>query len=162
VSVADDEPATFVTYDQALKFCEWLAKKEGKPYRLPTEAEWEYSCRAKSTGRFYFGDDEAGLKDYAWYNKNSAGKTQPVGQLKPNAWGLYDMHGNVGEWCRDWYGEYPAGPVTDPQGPDTGKGRVLRGGSWYRNSGYLRSAERGNVGPDNRNRNIGFRVARTF
>ena len=100
-----DCPVEQVSWDDAQEFLAKLNRiEEIDTYRLPTEAEWEYACRAESTGRFCFGDDEAGLKDYAWYNNNSAGKTQPVGQLKPNAWGLYDMHGNVWEWCRDWYG----------------------------------------------------------
>jgi eukaryotic-like serine/threonine-protein kinase len=137
-------------------------------YRLPTEAEWEYACRAGSTTRFCFGDDEAKLEEYAWYVKNSDSKTHPVGQKKPNAWGLYDMHGNVWEWCQDWYGKYPAGPLTDPEGgPEPGfwkklvYGRVLRGGSWYGYAGFTRSAFRNHF-PDFRNYLIGFRVARAL
>ncbi len=116
-----DCPVESVSWNDAQEFIRKLNQMEKTDtYRLPTEAEWEWACRAKSTGRFSFGDSEAGLKDYAWFDKNSAAKTQPVGQLKPNAWGLYDMHGNVWEWCRDWYGRYPAGPVTDPKGPVKG------------------------------------------
>ena len=131
-------------------------------YRLPTEAEWEWACRAKSIGRFSFGDDQARLKEHAWYNKNSAGKTHPVGQLQPNAWGLYDMHGNVWEWCQDWFGSFTERPVNDPKGPGSGESRVIRGGSWTLDRGTLRSADRRSSNPDNRNGHIGFRVARTF
>jgi formylglycine-generating enzyme required for sulfatase activity len=119
------QPVVGVSWDDAQVFCQWTGG------RLPTEAEWEYACRAGSQGRFCFGDDETKLGDYAWYGPNSGGKTHPVGQKQPNAWGLYDVHGNVREWCQDWFGNYPKGPVTDPTGPEKGSGRVLRGGSWY-------------------------------
>jgi len=130
-------------------------------YRLHTEAAWEFACRPKSTARFFFGDDEARLKDYAWYTKNSGGRTHPVGQLRPNVWGLYDMHGNVWEWCQDWHGSYAERAVTDPKGPNSGEYRVLRGGSWLNNFRLLRSADRDYSFPDNRYYNIDFRVART-
>ena len=112
-----DCPVEQVSWDDAQEFIRKLNQMEKTDtYRLPTEAEWEWACRAKSTGRFSFGDDEAGLKDYAWFDKNSAAKTHPVGQLKPNAWGLYDMHGNVWEWCRDWYGRVSGRARYRPRG----------------------------------------------
>jgi formylglycine-generating enzyme required for sulfatase activity len=134
--------------------------------RLPTEAQWEYACRSGTTTRFYFGEDENSrlLKDYAWFNDNAwdVGKkySHPVGQKKPNAWGLYDMHGNVWEWCQDWYGEYPKGSVTntDPAGPTSGGFRVFRGGSWNNSSGSCRSAFRW-FRPSIRFFYLGFRVA---
>ena len=128
-------------------------------YRLPTEAEWEYACRAGTTTRFYYGDDPgyADLTNYAWYLDNSDGTTHPVGQKLPNPWGLYDMAGNVWEWCRDWYDLYPGGSVTDPQGPGTGSKRLIRGGSWLRPGLESRSANRVRFFdvPDG---SIGFRV----
>jgi len=123
-------PVDSLTWDEAAEFCRRLSEKTGKTVRLPTEAEWEYACRAGSKTRFSFGDSESALGDYAWWGSNSGGKTHPVGQKKPNAWGLYDMHGNVYEWCADWYGPYSSEALTDPQGTASGGNRVVRGGAW--------------------------------
>jgi formylglycine-generating enzyme required for sulfatase activity len=155
-------PVVLVSWSDADAFCRRLSERENATYRLPTEAEWEYACRAKSTTEFFFGDDAGKLGDYAWYSDNSGNKTHPVGQLEPNSWGLYDMHGNVWEWCQDWFGEYPSNPVVDPKGPDKGEYRVLRGGSWYGDARYVRSANRGRYSPGLRDYDIGFRVARDF
>jgi formylglycine-generating enzyme required for sulfatase activity len=158
-------PVENVSWDDAQKFIRKLNQMEKTDkYRLPTEAEWEYACRAGSTGEWCFGDNEADLGEYAWYNENSEKQTHPVGQKKPNAWGLYDMHGNVWEWCQDWYGEYPAGPVTDPKGPDSGEKRVLRGGSWVDSARLARSANRDYLSyPGFRfYYYVGFRVARAL
>jgi len=118
-----------VSWEDAVEFCRKLSelpaeRAAGFAYRLPTEAEWEYACRAGTTTAYSFGDDSAELGEYAWYAENSGGRTQPVGQKKPNPWGLYDMHGNVWEWCQDWHAAYPTGSVTDPTGPSSGSFRV--------------------------------------
>ena len=141
-----------------MEFCKKLSKKTGKTVRLPTEAEWEYACRAGSKTAYCFGDSANELKDYAWYYGNSGRKTHPVGQKKPNAWGLYDMYGSVYEWCADWHGSYNNGVQVDPTGPANGRSRVLRGGSWVDNPRYCRSANRIRSRPAFRNRNLGFRV----
>ncbi|MGB2613139.1 MAG: formylglycine-generating enzyme family protein [Phycisphaerae bacterium] len=157
-------PVEMVSWNDATEFCKKLSEKTRQAVRLPTEAEWEYACRAGSKTRFSFGDAEEGLGDYAWYNANSGRATHPVGQRKPNAWGLYDLHGNVWEWCvdwygdADWYGDYPKGAVTDPQGPASGASRVLRGGAWYYSPNYCRSAYRFNGPPGRRSSVFGFRV----
>lgn len=132
-------------------------------FRLPSEAEWEYACRAGSTSTFPWGDDPAyrELGEYAWYANNSDGTPHPVGQKKPNAWGLYDMHGNVWEWCNDWFGSYVGISQVDPEGPATGSGRVLRGGSWPNSPQYCRPALRGSAEPTFRNDNLGFRLVMT-
>jgi formylglycine-generating enzyme required for sulfatase activity len=119
-------PVNNVSWYEASDFCRKLSAKTGKAFRLPTEAEWEYACRAGSKTRFSFGDSDSALGDYAWFGS----KTRPVGQKKPNAWGLYDMHGNVGEWCADRYGPYSSEASVDSQGATSGGVRVLRGGSW--------------------------------
>jgi formylglycine-generating enzyme required for sulfatase activity len=156
-------PVEQVSWEDAQEFIKKLNKMENTDkYRLPTEAEWEYASRADSKERWSFGDDEAKLEEYAWYSKNSQDKTHPVGQRKPNAWGLYDMHGNVWEWVQDRYGDYPAGPVTDPTGSASGKRRVLRGGSWSYNAGFTRSAFRNYFNPGFRYNDVGFRVARAL
>ncbi len=125
---------------------------------LPTEAQWEYACRAGTTTRFHAGDTEDDLARVGWYVDNSGNKTHAVGEKEANRWGLYDMHGNVWEWCQDWFGQYNNGAVTDPTGPNSGSYRVLRGGSWYYNSEVCRSASRGWGGPGIRDDFIGLRV----
>jgi len=135
----------------------------GYVFRLPTEAEWEYACRAGTTTRFYWGnysDADTTINSYAWYSSDDGNTTEPVGMLLPNDWGLYDMAGNVWEWCQDWYSAtyYTTTAQTDPAGPTSGSYRVLRGGSWYYYSDYCRSAYRVNFNPDSRNYSIGFRV----
>jgi formylglycine-generating enzyme required for sulfatase activity len=139
-------PVDFESWTQATNYCALRTQRElaaglipaGTQYRLPTEAEWEYACRAWTSTQFYYGDDPGytNLTNYAWYSANSGNTTQPVGLKLPNQWGLYDMAGNVFEWCQDWYGPYPGGSVTDPQGPDSGSARVLRGGSWFNAANY--------------------------
>lgn len=128
----DDHPVVHVSWNDAKAFCDWLSKKTGRTVRFPTEAEWEYACRAGSTGKWCFGDDERAVRDYAWYGADSGMQTRPAGQKKPNAWGLYDMHGNVWELVSDWYDEgyYARSPRENPTGPDTGNMRVRRGDSW--------------------------------
>jgi formylglycine-generating enzyme required for sulfatase activity len=137
-------------------------------YRLPTEAEWEWACRAGTRTRFCFGDADSRLGEYVWYGANFGIGTHPVGEKRPNAWGLHDCHGNVWEWCSDWFGEYGAEPwpgkfrwARDPQGPADGPGRVLRGGSWNYNPEYCRSALRFSPAlvPTGPFSSIGFRAA---
>jgi len=136
-------PVETVSWNDATKFCKKLSKKTRQAVRLPTEAEWEYACRAGTTTRFSFGDEDGALGDYAWHNDNSGDTTRPVGQKKPNAWGLFDMFGNMWEWCADWYGDYPKGAATDPQGPASGAYHVFRGGGVLGSPElYCRSAAR--------------------
>jgi formylglycine-generating enzyme required for sulfatase activity len=174
----DSLPVNNVSWGDAVRFCNswseqqglmpcyqieedrvsWDVTKDG--YRLLTEAEWEYACRAGTEGRWYFGDEEAELGAYAWYDKNSKNTTHPVGTKKPNAWGLYDMHGNVWEWCWDWYGAYSSEHQYNPAGPPNGEFRVLRGGAFNFPSRNLRSAGRNWIEPEYRIINYGFRCAR--
>jgi len=155
-------PVENVTWDECQEFLKKMGDKDGHSYRLPTEAEWEYACRAGSTDLWCSGDDPKMLGQYAWYAGNSGEKTHPVGQKKPNAWGLYDMHGNIWEWCADRYGDYPKNDVVDPKGPESGTSHVLRGGSFYGPALFVRSAIRGYFDPAKRGRNIGFRAAKTL
>jgi formylglycine-generating enzyme required for sulfatase activity len=159
-SCGNDCPVENVSWDDAQSFIQKLNEMEKENYDLPTEAQWEYACRAGSTTRYCYGDQESLLDNYAWYRKNSQESTHPVAQLKPNDWGLYDMDGNVWEWCRDLKGDYPNLSVIDPVGPDNGTIRVLRGGSWYNDADYCRSANSNRRNPVNRNRYYGFRLVR--
>jgi formylglycine-generating enzyme required for sulfatase activity len=155
-----NRPVDSVTWPEAVKFCKKLSEMTGQKYRLPTEAEWEYACRANTSTTFYWGND---IDDaYAWYKENSEGTTHPVGMKKPNPWGLYDICGNIEEWCCDWYSRtYESnGHVKDPQGPDSGELRVRRGGCWYHTAPCLRSGNRFYYQPDERHAQIGFRVVR--
>ncbi len=176
----DEHPVVNVSWNDAVAFCKWLSKKEGQTYRLPTEAEWEYACRAGTTTRYYSGDDPETLANFgnvadaaanaqfpSWDFTIKANDgyvfTAPVGKFRPNAFGLYDMHGNAWQWCADCYGAeyYAKCPVDDPTGPDSGNFRVLRGGSWSFGPSFARSAVRYRDSPHVRGYFTGFRVART-
>ena len=179
----DEHPVVNVTWIDAMAFCKWLSKKEGKTYRLPTEAEWEYSYRAGTTTRYPSGDDpktlgkvtdladlvdatvRAKMPDWKYMIRHSDNYmfTSPVGKSKPNAFGLYDMYGNAFQWCSDWYGDkyYAQSLAIDPTGPDSGKDRVIRGGTWTFRPLGARCAERSRTEPDGRNCAAGFRVVRT-
>jgi formylglycine-generating enzyme required for sulfatase activity len=163
----DRHPVVNVSWNDASAFCKWLSEKEGKTYRLPTEAEWEYACRAGTTTRFHSGDEPASLAKYANFadpKGKPAGSvlTTPVGSFQPNAFGLYDMHGNVWEFVADRYlpGYYAKSPVDDPPGPETGGQRAMRGACWGFDPVRGRSASRGRLDPTNRGYRDGFRVAR--
>jgi formylglycine-generating enzyme required for sulfatase activity len=163
-SESSNHPVERVSWEDAVDFCKKLSelpeeKKAGRVYRLPTEAEWEYACRAGSKAAYGFGDERDSLGDYAWFMQNLGGKTHRVGEKKPNAWGLYDMHGNIWEWCNDSYGEYPKGAVSDPTGSREGSIRVIRGGGWGDVAASCRSADRDGNGPSFRIFCNGFRVA---
>ena len=181
----DEHPVVQVSWDDAMAFCQWLSKKESRQYRLPTEAELEYACRAGTETVFFWGDIMEDGKAFAnmaeeaaerWINSYSStfpdyckwddgyANTAPVGSFRPNAWGLYDMHGNISEWCSDWYDEnyYLKSPSFDPIGPSTGTFRALRGGSWLRNPGNCRSAYRSRLLPDFRSIGRGFRVVLSY
>jgi formylglycine-generating enzyme required for sulfatase activity/class 3 adenylate cyclase len=158
----DDRPVTNVSWDEAKIYSAWLAKLTGKPYRLLTEAEWEYAARAGNPGRYFFGDDETQLGEHAWFSQNSDSKTQPVGTKKPNAFGLYDMHGNVWQWVEDCYEDNYSGAPTDGSAvtPEVCTRRVNRGGSWSGEPDMLRSANRNGFITLFRIGNVGFRVGR--
>jgi formylglycine-generating enzyme required for sulfatase activity len=190
--VMGDDPSDFegprrpvgnVSWDDVQAFIGRLNREEGHArYRLPTEAEWEYACRAGSTGDYCFGNFVSRLDDYGWYRRNSGAETHPVGEKAPNAWGLYDMHGNVLEWVQDWYGAYPGKSLTDPVGlqggaagfvvahiwksltdpaglPGGGSHRLVRGGSWCDYAAYCRAAFRYYCGLGFRDVFLGFRLA---
>jgi len=148
-------PVENVNWNDAVEFCRLLTEqeksagrlKDGYEYRLPTEAQWEYACRAGTTTRFSYGDDNSELGKYAWYGDNSEGITHPVGEKLVNPMGLYDMHGNVWEWCSDWFGNYSGGEQVDPVGSNSGSVRGVRGGSWFNVGGLCRSAFRRRLVP---------------
>ena len=186
-----NHPVERVSWNDAVEFCRRLSslpeeEQEGRVYRLPTESEWEYACRAGTTTSYSYGDEEGQLGDYAWFANNSGNvvldakklllaskdkrsnddrleryqcRTHPVGRKRPNSWGLFDMHGNVWEWCSDWYGDYPMVAVTDPQGPVQGSVRIRRGGPWNDPAECCRSAYRDFREPTHTSHSLGFRLA---
>ncbi len=175
-AIQPKHPVALVSWHDAVAYCRWLSRKTGGRYRLPTEAEWEYACRAGTRTEYQWGDaaddgrgwlnggDQTEYEGQCWptpFNfEDGYWFAAPVGSFKANAWGLYDMHGNVWEWCHDWFAVYPSGPATDPQGPSTGTHRVGRGGGWSEVPGFCRSAARDGVAPDHRYGSMGFRLCR--
>ncbi|MCI5149721.1 MAG: formylglycine-generating enzyme family protein [Candidatus Electrothrix sp. MAN1_4] len=157
-------PVVDVSWQDANNYCDWLSMMTGRPYRLPTEAEWEYACRAGTEAVYFFGNNAKLLHEYAWYADNAGSITHPVGKKKPNGWGLYDLYGNVWEWCADSYKEdyYTELPVSNPTGAGQGAGRVLRGGSWDSGERFIRSSFRFRLSPGLRIIRVGFRVAQGY
>jgi len=160
-------PVELVSWEDCQKFLVKLNAKVGEKggkFVLPTEAQWEYACRAGTTTRYFFGDDDAVLSQFGWHQKNSGGGSHPVGEKKPNPWGLYDMHGNIWQYCHDWYdGTYYANsPADDPTGPETGSDRVIRGGSFHVPPGFCRAAYRSAHKPNGTAFSQGFRVAQVL
>ena len=153
-----NNPVEQVSWEDSQEFLKKLSVT-GTKFSLPTEAQWEYACRAGTTTKFSSGNQDNDLNDHAWYSSNADRKTHPVGSKKPNPWGIYDMHGNLWEWCQDWYGSYSAENVSDPVGPKAGGYRVFRGGSWYNSARNCRSANRGGYRPSYRNGDLGLRLA---
>jgi len=168
-----NRPVEQVSWDNAQEFLRRLNAREHESkrlpeewhYRLPTEAEWEYACRAGSQADFCFGNDRGNLGDYAWCYENSESQTHDVGKRRSNTWGLYDMHGNVFEWCQDWYqSKYQimkstdSTDSTDPTGPSESSTRVCRGGSWGNSADYCRATYRSSYSPGSRYNCLGFRV----
>jgi formylglycine-generating enzyme required for sulfatase activity len=186
-----DWPVDSVSWDEAIEFCKKLTdtpeeKRAGRKYRLPTEAEWEYACRAGTSTRYSFGDSDKELLGSAWFAANSGDRnlfsklsseknrsrimeeltknrcrSHSVAGKNANRWGIHDMHGNVWEYCSDWYGPYEPGPVTDPKGPPRGDDVVLRGGGWSGLAGDCRSAARDRCPPNHHEHGIGFRIVMT-
>jgi sulfatase modifying factor 1 len=155
----NEHPVEQVSWDDSQEFLRKLSDQDGHSYRLPTEAEWEYACRGGTTTPFYFGETisiQQAAIDQGW------SETDKVGRFPPNAWGLYDMHGNVWEWCADWYGDYPQGEVVDPQGPEKGEERILRGGSFWNSIWHARSASRSKDVPTFRDGLMSLRPVRTY
>lgn len=154
-------PVINVSWNEAVAFCQWLSQKTGERARLPTEAEWEYAARSGGKREKWAGvTDQSDLGDYAWYDSNGGNRIHSVGQKRPNGLGLYDMTGNVWEWCGDWYGFYSGGPQINPPGPSSGIYRVTRGGSWVNSTGSLRCSTRSNNRPGDFYYNFGFRICR--
>lgn len=162
-----NRPVEKLSQMDAQAYCARLTAREhdaghlpaGLQYRLPTEAEWEYACRAGTTNRFSFGDDPKAAERFAWTLENSESMSHPVGAKEPNAWGFHDMHGNVWEWCLDWFGPFPETAATNPAGPASGKFKVFRGGGWNQELEFARSGNRFMMSPSNGIYFVGFRVA---
>jgi formylglycine-generating enzyme required for sulfatase activity len=160
--MTDDSPASSISWNDAVAYCNWLSGREKATYRLPTEAEWEYACRAGTTTQYSFGDDVELLKQYGWYAKSSDGGSQWAGKKLPNAFGLHDMHGNLFEWCQDYYSStwYAQTPSDDPSGPSSESNRVIRGGNWRSTAYFCRSAFRLFSSQADRGPTRGFRCVR--
>jgi formylglycine-generating enzyme required for sulfatase activity len=170
----NEHPVVCVTWHDAKAFCAWLSAKEGRTYRLPTEAEWEYACRAGASTAYPWSDNPDDGKGWANCSDQTSASaftlfpaftwsdgflhTSPVARFRPNAWGLHDMIGNALQWCEDWFADYPAGSVEDPQGPVEGRERILRGGSFIYGPRHCRCAFRGRNSPDFQNFYVGFRL----
>ena len=162
-----NRPVEKLSFFDASNYCATITLREreagrlpaGYEYRLPSEGEWEYACRAGATNLYGFGDDASVAEQFAWTAENSDAATHPVGLKRPNAWGLFDTHGNVWEWCSDWFEPYPAAPLTDPVGPATSKFKLFKGGGWNQDLEYGRASSRFMMSPSNGIHFVGFRLA---
>lgn len=158
--IGEKNPVDNVSYKDCEIFLDKLSQKTGHKFVLPTEAQWEFACRAGTNTRWSFGDNESLLEKYAWYQDNSNKTTHPVGEKQPNPYGLYDMYGNVQEWCADWYANpYEKADAKDPLGPNSGASKVLRGGAWGDDISMIRSSYRNCNGAEGKTPGIGFRCA---